>query len=142
MKRIVFVYGTLKKGERNHRLLEGCKYLRQAWVDGYVCYGLPYGFPAIIPSVDLLASQEEWTMGQLYEVDEEVEKKLDMLEGYRGEGNPSNMYNKVEGVAERFVMGSDYQEREKINVFFYVWNGELPDGAEEVEENEWFGNKE
>jgi hypothetical protein len=40
MKHLVFVYGTLLKGERNHYLLETSKYIDEGYIDGYYMYNL------------------------------------------------------------------------------------------------------
>ena len=52
----VFVYGTLKRGERNHeRFCRGVLAVREATVRGRL-YELPYGVPAlIVPEEDVLA---------------------------------------------------------------------------------------
>ncbi len=79
----VFVYGTLKRGYGNHRLLEGSLFLGEALTKGeFTLYdgGFPYlkenGFSQI--------------KGELYQVDDETFERLDHLEGY-----PSH-YNRVE----------------------------------------------
>jgi gamma-glutamylcyclotransferase (GGCT)/AIG2-like uncharacterized protein YtfP len=52
----VFVYGTLKRGERNHeRFCRGVLAVREATVRGRL-YELPYGLPAlVVPEEDVLA---------------------------------------------------------------------------------------
>lgn len=53
----VFVYGTLKRGQRNHERF--CQDLVAAWeatVRGWL-YDLPYGFPAlVVPEADVRAT--------------------------------------------------------------------------------------
>jgi gamma-glutamylcyclotransferase (GGCT)/AIG2-like uncharacterized protein YtfP len=53
----VFVYGTLKRGQRNHdRFCQGLVSAREATVRGRL-YHLPYGFPAlVVPGEDVRAT--------------------------------------------------------------------------------------
>ena len=53
----VFVYGTLKRGQRNHgRLCDGLVTAREATVRGRL-YDLPYGYPAlVVPEEDIFAT--------------------------------------------------------------------------------------
>ncbi|MCA1719309.1 MAG: gamma-glutamylcyclotransferase [Actinobacteria bacterium] len=116
----VFVYGTLKRGQRNHeRFCRGALAMREATVRGRL-YDLPFGFPALaVPKEDVQATgtgdylfdartrshaqtgpQEvspNWDMvyGELLTFDD-PEKRLpglDALEGFRpGE---SGLYRRV-----------------------------------------------
>ena len=73
----VFVYGTLLKGEGNHRLLENSKFVGKDSVIGFKIYNLGY-FPACVPS-------EEYpcvVFGEVYEISNETLSSLDRLEGY------------------------------------------------------------
>lgn len=53
----IFVYGTLKRGERNHdRFCRGVLRVREATVRGQL-YDLPFGFPAlVVPEESILAT--------------------------------------------------------------------------------------
>jgi gamma-glutamylcyclotransferase (GGCT)/AIG2-like uncharacterized protein YtfP len=68
----VFVYGTLKKGYRNHRLLEGSNYIGEGKISGYDLYDLG-SFPGIIRG-------KGEVVGEIYEIDQETLKRVDMLE--------------------------------------------------------------
>jgi gamma-glutamylcyclotransferase (GGCT)/AIG2-like uncharacterized protein YtfP len=69
----VFVYGTLKRGWGNHRLLTGARYLGDARIRGTMHH--LGGFPAIhLESDDVVH-------GELYEVTSETLARLDRLEG-------------------------------------------------------------
>jgi gamma-glutamylaminecyclotransferase len=75
MTNLFFVYGTLKRGEGNHRLLEDSKYvgkgLTLATYKAYHC-----GFPAVSPDDEGLPM-----LGELYNVDSHlVVQALDRLE--------------------------------------------------------------
>jgi len=56
----VFVYGTLKRGQRNHdRFCKGVLSVQEATVHGRL-YDLPLGFPAlVVPQVDVTATGTE-----------------------------------------------------------------------------------
>jgi len=73
---LVMVYGTLKKGFGNHRLLHGSKYAGPASVAGTM-RNLGY-----FPVVTLGGSGTVY--GEVYDVDEPTLKSLDSLEGYPG----------------------------------------------------------
>jgi gamma-glutamylcyclotransferase (GGCT)/AIG2-like uncharacterized protein YtfP len=104
----VFVYGTLKRGERNHySFCKGMLHAREATVRGRL-YGLPFGFPAlVVPKVSVLAVgttdyladaerqrssvpatvpiRESQVHGELLTFDDPLERlpALDSLEGFR-----------------------------------------------------------
>jgi gamma-glutamylaminecyclotransferase len=70
----VFVYGTLKRGFRNHRLLEGCALLGGgATVPTYKM--IETSFPVIMPD-----RTGKPVAGEIYTVDDETLARLDQLE--------------------------------------------------------------
>ena len=71
----VFVYGTLKRGNYNNRLLEGSVFVEEATVKGY---GLTPGggFPYALPCQNMTAR------GEVYAVEEHTMARLDGLEGF------------------------------------------------------------
>ena len=76
MSHKVFVYGTLKAGFGNHRLLTNAKFLGDAKTPAnYTMYSTG-GFPAVIKQGDTVIT------GEIYEVTDEEFKRLDSLEGY------------------------------------------------------------
>jgi gamma-glutamylcyclotransferase (GGCT)/AIG2-like uncharacterized protein YtfP len=83
----VFVYGTLRKGESNHHLLEKAERVaEQCWTYGEM-YDTGHGYPAISQSNNSLI------YGELYCVSDEELKHLDVLEDYV-EGGTDNLYNR------------------------------------------------
>jgi gamma-glutamylcyclotransferase (GGCT)/AIG2-like uncharacterized protein YtfP len=70
----VAVYGSLKKGFGNHRLLTNAEYLGVDKIDGWDMYGLG-GFPGIVAGEGSIHIE-------VYKVDDEEMARLDMLEGY------------------------------------------------------------
>ena len=76
MHYLVFVYGTLKKGFSNHRLLAGAEFLGTGQtVKKYAMYST--GTPIVL-------KQEAVSpiFGELYRVDEKILASLDSLEGH------------------------------------------------------------
>jgi gamma-glutamylcyclotransferase (GGCT)/AIG2-like uncharacterized protein YtfP len=76
LKRLVFVYGTLKRGFWNNYLLEGSELLGEGTtLERFSLYTV--GFPYAVPDGGGLPLR-----GEVYRVDEETLKRLDALEGY------------------------------------------------------------
>ncbi|MHC0035648.1 gamma-glutamylcyclotransferase [Pseudoneobacillus sp. C159] len=103
----VFVYGTLRKYERNHYLLGTAKLIsEQAWTYGEMSdTGLNY--PMVKPS------SSKKIYGEVYEINQEVLGKLDQLERYNPE-RADNLYERVtqtiytdNGVLEAYLYLSD-----------------------------------
>ncbi|PLT35135.1 gamma-glutamylcyclotransferase [Bacillus sp. V5-8f] len=87
-KIMVFVYGTLRKHERNHHFLENERcFAEQAWMNGRLMEsnsGLPF----------LEVSKEGKVFGELYEVSFIRLQHLDWLEDYEGPGK-DNLYDRL-----------------------------------------------
>jgi gamma-glutamylcyclotransferase (GGCT)/AIG2-like uncharacterized protein YtfP len=118
-KHLVFVYGTLKKGYHNHRLLEGSTFVENAWIEGEI-YDLPFGFPAV-------KKGEGEVRGEIYEVDAITKDRLDGLESY-DERRDEGMYLRRPTIAHSIK--ADYA------VEYYLWNRPIPDGAVLLESGE------
>ncbi|MDQ0156669.1 gamma-glutamylcyclotransferase [Robertmurraya andreesenii] len=85
----VFVYGTLRKHEKNHDKLKAARVLaEQAWVYGEL-FDTGLGYPV------MRKSNEKKVYGELYEIDDEILKELDWLEGYEPE-NEDHLYERME----------------------------------------------
>jgi gamma-glutamylaminecyclotransferase len=78
-KYMVFVYGSLKRGFGNHKLLEGSKFfgITETVYRNFRMHPLLGSFPAVTVAVDDAFA----IMGELYEVDSATMKRLDLLEG-------------------------------------------------------------
>lgn len=73
-KSYIFVYGTARKGFRNHRYLNGARYIGRAHTkEKYTLYAdsLPYLVREPVCCVN----------GELYEIDDAILKRIDLLEG-------------------------------------------------------------
>jgi gamma-glutamylcyclotransferase (GGCT)/AIG2-like uncharacterized protein YtfP/cation transport regulator ChaC len=83
----VFVYGTLRRHERNHYLLKDAELVaEQAWTEGKL-FDTGFGYPA------LQESATDVVYGELYLVTEEQLHRLDELEGYSVKAL-DNLYNR------------------------------------------------
>jgi gamma-glutamylcyclotransferase (GGCT)/AIG2-like uncharacterized protein YtfP len=127
----VFFYGTLKQGEPLY-LLEGIKDLRLEVLPARVQGGLLYNlglFPGMI-----LKSDAGVVMGEVHRFRqiETVLGILDEVEEYYGEGNPNNLYRRVEQKAE-LLNGQGF-----ITCWVYEYVGPL-DEAEFIESGVWHG---
>ncbi|MBO0960063.1 gamma-glutamylcyclotransferase [Neobacillus sp. MM2021_6] len=119
----VFVYGTLRKNERNHHLLNGATCLaRQCWTVGKLIDS-EYGYPYFVPS----ASGR--VFGELYQVDELQLKDLDVLEGYHGPGQ-NNYYLRT--------MQLVYSATESQEAYVYILpNEKVNRNLKQIKNGDW-----
>lgn len=90
VEHVVFVYGTLLRGESNHGLLRKSRLIaRQARVSGFL-YDTGEGYPALVAD-----GTAEPVFGELYAVNDETLTELDALEDFFGPGDPNNLYERV-----------------------------------------------
>lgn len=88
-KQIIAVYGSLRSGMGNHRLLENAEFLcRTVTSEPYAMYSLG-GFPKVSLHGDKVAP----IVVELYSCNEDTMRSLDRLEGFRGEGM-DNFYDR------------------------------------------------
>ncbi len=74
---LLFVYGTLKRGCKNHRQLAGQTFLAEARTGpGYRLHDLG-DFPCLVPHPD----DTQGVKGELWRVDEAALERLDVFEG-------------------------------------------------------------
>ena len=108
-QRLVFVYGTLMKGEANHRYLENSVFLGKTLLEGYDMYNVGW-YPAIVAGDGLV-------VGEVYEVPVADIPSIDSLEG---EGS---LYVKK---CERVTLNG-----EKVFALVYVYLGDCS-GLEKI----------
>lgn len=90
MAYIVFVYGTLRRGEANHHYLSSSLCVSdKASAEGWLG-DTGNGYPAMV------VTGVNTVQGELYEVDERTLSLLDELEDYYGHGHSDNEYDRVE----------------------------------------------
>ncbi|WAM36708.1 gamma-glutamylcyclotransferase family protein [Caldicellulosiruptor acetigenus] len=69
----LFVYGSLLSHNSNNYLLNGCKFIGKAVLEGYGLYKVSW-YPAIVPK------EGSKVAGEVYEVDETLIKEIDDFE--------------------------------------------------------------
>ena len=117
----LFVYGTLKQGHGNHRLLTDAKFVGTATTSQEFTMYSTGGFPALVHSGDTSI------FGEVYEVTDEEFSRLDVLEGY------PHMYTREQISVNVGEEGDSFVSN---NVWVYIWNYELDD-MPVVESGEW-----
>ncbi|HZG75058.1 MAG TPA: gamma-glutamylcyclotransferase [Paenibacillus sp.] len=129
---LVFVYGTLLRGEANHRRLRDAKArAATAVVEGGTLYDTGRGYPAMM--LEPRPGDGNATVrGEVYEVDEATLRSLDELEDYYGPNDPRNEYERVriEVVTED---GS-------LEAWTYVYK-RAPAGSERIPHGDWRGRR-
>lgn len=117
---LVFVYGSLMKGEFNHHLLKDAEFVGEGSIYGKM-YSLIY-YPAVVHS------KVKQVYGEVYRVSEDTLKNLDELEGYR-ESLDKGMY------LRRTTKCTLFETGEVIKVSYYIWGSKyLPFMAEKYPE--------
>jgi len=103
MTKLIFVYGTLKKGHYNHYILEhdNVKFLGDATLNDYAMWKI-FSYPAIYPESNYNVK------GEVYEVPEDIFDEINELE---------TMYNYH---PETVSVTTNSQTHDDVIVF--VWN--------------------
>jgi len=120
--KLIFVYGTLRKHERNHRLLEGSVPVAlQCWTEGML-YDSGFGYPAMVQE------KSGRVYGELYEVTAETLKGLDALEGYTGIDG-QNYYDRV--------VQQVYTNHSSMEALMYVMAPEKVKHKRHIQTGDW-----
>jgi gamma-glutamylcyclotransferase (GGCT)/AIG2-like uncharacterized protein YtfP/cation transport regulator ChaC len=102
---LVFVYGTLRKHQRNHFLLKDAPLIsEQSWTYGEM-FDTGLGYPMVKTSTN------KKVYGEVYEINESQLSKLDHLEDYEP-GRDNNLYERV----TRTI----YTDKGELQAFLYV----------------------
>ncbi len=102
--RFLFVYGTLKRGQPLHYLLEGAEFVGEGFVEGFALYDLG-SYPAARPR------KGRRIRGEVFVVEDET--LLEVLDEVEDEYRRTKVRVKLEG--------------EEVEAFMYVYEEELPE---------------
>ncbi|SFJ43098.1 gamma-glutamylcyclotransferase family protein [Thermoflavimicrobium dichotomicum] len=103
----LFAYGSLRMGMKYHDVLRGARLaFPRAWVQGAL-YDTREGYPGMIAGQDQV-------MGEIYQIDLAILKRVDELEDYYGLSHPDNLYERVEMLVH-------LPEQEQIPAFVYFY---------------------
>lgn len=110
MDKLVAVYGSLRKGFGNHRVLGDSEFVVQTTLEGdYRMISLG-GFPGVM---ETKAKKSTSIVVEVYRVtDDYTAKSLDMLEGFRGKGC-DNFYDREEVTLANGMVSEIYLLREE-----------------------------
>ncbi|WP_373231763.1 gamma-glutamylcyclotransferase [Cohnella sp.] len=123
---LVFVYGSLRKHEGNHRLLESAQLISsQCSTEGYL-YDTGHGYPALVQN------HKGRVYGELYQVSPGILRRLDALEGFYGEGKN----NDYERVVQSIQTDTGVKE-----AFVYVYQQSKVIGLEPIQLGDWKFNR-
>ncbi len=118
MKNPLFVYGTLKKGERAHIFLKNAQFLGRACVSGFELYDLGE-YPGAKRGKGVVK-------GEVYLVEEDLLKLLDEYE--------------EEGIEyKRILVEAEMEDGRKVRAWFYEYLGEV-EGKGLIPSGEWKGS--
>jgi len=115
-KMLIFVYGTLVRGGRLHRNMDGAEYMGDYILDGYGLYNVGGRYPAIVPE------KGERTYGEVFAVSNEDIRRLDLIEG--------DDYHRLTVTATNIATSEEL----KCRAYIYIRPVE---GYDKVQENTW-----
>ena len=122
-KALIFVYGTLKRGHKNHYKMYQAEYIGRAVIFGYSMYKLPAGFPGIV--VDKRGSVD----GELYWLDTNQLPALDEFEGvphlYNRATQVITLANGTIATAQFYVYQKAIDDYERITTSPARWTKEM-----------------
>lgn len=89
-RHLVFVYGSLRKGLSNHRLVENANFIKYMKLNGFEMYDYNGFFPYVYYTGD----EDSAIVGEVYEVDDIQFQDLDRLEGISPMNDDSGHYKR------------------------------------------------
>ena len=118
----IFVYGSLRFGFELNHFLRNSRFVGLAFAEGFKMYDLG-AYPGVVRGEGII-------YGEVYEIDDELLKKLDEVEDYTG--SPSDLY-----VREKIRVYFDPKRRYYLdNVNIYVYNQDIS-GREVIIEGDY-----
>lgn len=129
MKHTLCVYGSLRLGAINNRLMEGADYVGTTQLPGFTLYELGGWFPGIKQ-----ADESAQITVDIYEnVSEEHLRRLDRYEGFHEESPANSLFRRCEINLNKRLSGNS---PESWNAWIYVYNGAV-DMGNAVESGDW-----
>lgn len=120
-KHYVFVYGTLRKHQGNHHLLEQADLVAdQCWTYGKL-YDVGCGYPAMTVG-------EKRVYGELYQLTDKELDRLNGLEGYNGPGK-NNHYDRIDQTI--------YADFGSFTAYVYIYYPEQATQLKEIPSVDW-----
>lgn len=120
VRKPVFVYGTLRRGEGNDRLMDGAIVARseEAHVEGIAVYGASWGFPYANETSD----PTSLTRGDLVHLSNDTDgdwarERLDTLEGFNSDQFSDSHYRRV---ARTVTYTTDTGNTEQVEAWVYL----------------------
>jgi gamma-glutamylcyclotransferase (GGCT)/AIG2-like uncharacterized protein YtfP len=122
----VFVYGTLRKGLHNYRLLQGATVKEvPATIKGVIYPVSPYGgFPCLVAEEGTVQGELMYIKPNIYD---KVVDRLDSLEGYRKYHEVSSMYLRRKAIVKT--------EEGEVEAWVYYWNSQIK--YPRIESGDW-----
>jgi len=125
----IFVYGTLKKGFSNHKVIGGSKFISNASINGtlYKFFGLPMA---------VLSSNDDIIKGEVYEVNDITLIAVNVLE--TGIYKPLAFNNK--SIYKPIEVDTTLESGKVERTFMYIANVKsnlIPYGSNEYIKEEW-----
>jgi gamma-glutamylcyclotransferase (GGCT)/AIG2-like uncharacterized protein YtfP len=132
---VVAVYGTLRRGERNHHRLDGATFVGTAQVSGTL-YEVPAAPFRAYPYPAFLTTGDGWVAVELYRLpDVGMLASLDALERYDPQREEESQY------VRRPVGVSDHRpasgEKAVSEASIYVYNGPADELGAKIEAGVW-----
>jgi gamma-glutamylcyclotransferase (GGCT)/AIG2-like uncharacterized protein YtfP len=100
----IFVYGTLRKGECRHYLLEDSQFIGYARAKGYLLYNIG-AYPGMVEG-------DGKVVGEVYEIPETLFEKLDWVEG-------------VPDLFRRELIEVTLENGQTISAYAYIYNRKI-----------------
>ncbi|TPX60763.1 hypothetical protein SpCBS45565_g07417 [Spizellomyces sp. 'palustris'] len=129
----LFVYGTLMTDLPNHALFNlsvNSLSIQPVTLPGHQMYSLNDWYPVILPS----SHPKDVVYGEAITLKPAVHNslimKLDGLEGYRGDDDPSSSYVRRKALART-------KDGEEVEVEYYRWNQPISEYCSRVEHGDW-----
>ncbi|UOQ49905.1 gamma-glutamylcyclotransferase [Gracilibacillus caseinilyticus] len=121
-EKMVFVYGTLRKHQSNASFIKSTALVAsQTWTLGRL-YDVGVGYPAMVKD------PEQKVYGELYKVDHNTLREMDLLEGYHGQGL-DNLYERGQQTI--------YMDIGEVEACVYTFREEQTTGLREIKSGDW-----